>query len=150
MCSHWILYYDEKDMNILLAKLGGNVTKATKWFKKKTFTFPMKLKLFFSSIFYECEQKKKKSIDILNVLKVVLSLREMTFLFQLIDISEKIEMFIPFSSSYFVNFLVFTRNFQFIDFFKESNLIAFKCENFFNRRISKKLILANMYQWVLN
>lgn len=89
--------------------------------------------------------RKKKSIDILNVLKVVLSLREMTFLFQLIDISEKIEMFIPFSSSYFVNFLVFTRNFQFIDFFKESNLIAFKCENFLIEEISKKLILANMY-----
>lgn len=47
-------------MNILLAKLGGNVAKAIRDLReKKTFTFPMKLKLFFSNIFYECEQKKK-------------------------------------------------------------------------------------------
>lgn len=49
-------------MNILLAKLGGNVAKAISDLRKKKFTFPMTLKLFFSNIFYEREKKRKKNL----------------------------------------------------------------------------------------
>lgn len=119
----------------ITCKTEGKCCKSYKWFKKKNFYFSHEIETFSQTSFMNVNRRKKKSADIPNILKVVLNLREMTFLFQLINISEKIEMLIPYSSTYFVNFLVFIRNLS-IHWFKKkptSNLIAFKCKNCFTR-----------------
>ena len=66
---------------------------------RKIFYFSHEIETF-SQTFFMNVNRKKKSGYIPSIMKVFLSLREMAFLF-LLDISENIEIFTSFSSTYF-------------------------------------------------
>lgn len=145
MCSHWILYYDKKDVSISLANLGENVAKAI---SDKTKMKTKQNKFYFS---HEIETVSLKyflwMLTEKNTYRYT-KYPEGIFESQGNDISfsahqyfrKKNEMVIPFSSTFCSFFSVHKKchkkKLQFIDLSKKSSLMAFKCQNFLIEEIS--------------